>query len=104
MGTKNQRAVYETFRMIRYMNGSVFSKARYMNGVGFEILARTFVPKLPPSYPPEKICFIHTITDLLNMLGSLTELTHFSLAVPKWTAKLCFSRSDAKELGLHCLY
>ena len=29
-----------------------FSKARYMNGVGFEILARTPVPQLPPSYPP----------------------------------------------------
>ena len=38
--------------MIKYMNGSVFSKARYMNGVGFEILARTPVPKLPLSYPP----------------------------------------------------
>ena len=40
-----------TFWMIKYMNGSVFSKARYMNGVGFEILARTPVPKLPLSYP-----------------------------------------------------
>ena len=33
------------------MNGSVFSKARYMNGVGFEILARTPVPKLPKVTP-----------------------------------------------------
>ena len=41
-----------SFWMIKYMNGSVFSKARYMNGVGFEILARTPVPKLPLSYPP----------------------------------------------------
>ena len=41
-----------TFWMIKYMNGSVFSKARYMNGVGFEILARTPVPKLPLSYRP----------------------------------------------------
>ena len=41
-----------TFWMIKYMNGSVFSKVRYMNGVGFEILARTPVPKLPLSYPP----------------------------------------------------
>ena len=41
-----------TFRMIKYMIGSVFSKARYMNGVGFEILARTPVPQLPPSYHP----------------------------------------------------
>ena len=30
-----------TFWMIKYMNGSVFSKARYMYGVGFEILAPT---------------------------------------------------------------
>ena len=36
-----------TFWMIKYMNGSIFSNARYMNGVGFEILARTPVPKLP---------------------------------------------------------
>ena len=42
-----------TFWMIKYMNGSIFSKTRYMNGVGFEILARTPVPKLPLSYPPE---------------------------------------------------
>ena len=41
-----------TFWMIKYMNGSVFSNARYMNGVGFEILARTPVPKLPLSYRP----------------------------------------------------
>ena len=39
-----------TFWMVKYMNGSVFSKARYMNGVGFEILARTPVLQLPPSY------------------------------------------------------
>ena len=44
-----------TFWMIKYMNGSVFSKARYMIGIGFEILARTPVPKLPPSYPPRSV-------------------------------------------------
>ena len=32
--------------------GPFFSKARYINGVGFEILARTPVPLLPLSYPP----------------------------------------------------
>ena len=32
--------------------GPFFRKARYMNGVGFEILARTPVPKLTLSYPP----------------------------------------------------
>ena len=41
-----------TFSMIKYMNGSVFSKARYTNGVGVEILARTPVSKLPLSYQP----------------------------------------------------
>ena len=40
------------FQMINYLNGSVFLKDRYMNGVGFEILARTPVPQLPPSYHP----------------------------------------------------
>ena len=38
--------------MIKYMNGSIIPKTRYMNGVGFEILARTPVSQLPPSYPP----------------------------------------------------
>ena len=47
---KGQYMNRSTFWMIKYMNGSVFSKARYMNGVGFEILARTPVPKLPLSY------------------------------------------------------
>ena len=55
MGTKikGQYMKRSTFWMIKYTNGSVFSKARYMNGVGFEILARTPVPKLPLSYPSE---------------------------------------------------
>ena len=55
MGTKikGQYMNRSTFWMIKYMIGSVFSKARYMNGVGFEILARTPVPKLPLSYPPK---------------------------------------------------
>ena len=49
---KGQYKNRSTFWMIKYMNGSVFSKARYMNGVGFEILARTPIPKLPLSYHP----------------------------------------------------
>ena len=54
MGTniKGQYMNRSTFRMINYMNGSVFSKARNMNGVGFEILARTPIPQLPPNYRP----------------------------------------------------
>ena len=56
-----------TFWMIKYMNGSVFSKARYMNRVGFEILARTPVPKLAlssPHPPPEDRT---GVTDLLPL-------------------------------------
>ena len=49
---KGQYMNRSTFWMIKNMNGSVFSKARYMNGIGFEILARTPVPKLPLSYTP----------------------------------------------------
>ena len=46
-----------TFWMIKYMNGFIFfSKARYMNGVGFEMLARTPVPKLPLSYTILHMC------------------------------------------------
>ena len=40
-----------TLCTIKNMNRSHFSKARYMIGVGFKILGRTPVPKLPPSYP-----------------------------------------------------
>ena len=49
---KGQYMNRSTFWMIKYMNGSVFSKARYMNVVGFEILTRTPVPKLPLSCSP----------------------------------------------------
>ena len=54
MGTKikEQYMNRSAFWMIKFMNGSVFSKARYMNGVGFEILARSPVPKLPLLPPP----------------------------------------------------
>ena len=48
---KGQYMNGSTFWTIKYMNGSDFLKARYMNGVRFEILARTSVPHLPPSYP-----------------------------------------------------
>ena len=36
------------------MNGSVFSKSRYMTEVGFEILARTPVPQLFPRHTPTR--------------------------------------------------
>ena len=38
------------FGTIKDMNGSIFSKASNMNGVGFEVLARIPVPHLPPIY------------------------------------------------------
>ena len=59
MGTKkNQRAVYE---LVNILDDQVYEWVcffRYMNGVGFEILARTPVPKLPVSYrsaPPSPV-------------------------------------------------
>ena len=44
---KNQRAVYEWVNISDDLvyEGSVFSKAKLMSGVGFEILARKPVPK-----------------------------------------------------------
>ena len=62
---KGQYMNRSTFWMIKYMNGSVFSKARYMNGVGFEILARTPVPKLPLGYLPRPL---HTPPSILHLL------------------------------------
>ena len=62
-----------TFWMIKYMNGSVCSKARYMNGIGFEILAHTPVPKLPllppPSPPPTPENYGTVIVFIGNMLS-----------------------------------
>ena len=55
-----------TFWTIKYINGSIFSKARYMNGVRFEILARTPIAQLPPSYPPrENKCLTSSTEDLI---------------------------------------
>ena len=68
MGTKTQRAVYEYVNILDdqvYEWVRFFSKARYMDGVGFEILARTPVPKLPLSYHPHPPRYI---TKLLNTM------------------------------------
>ena len=51
---KGQYMNRSTFWTIKYMKGAIFSKGRYMNGVGFELLARTLVPHLSPSYPPTR--------------------------------------------------
>ena len=75
MGTKikGQYMNRSNFWMIKYMNGSIFPKARCMNGVGFEILARTprttITPKLsypppPPPLPPPPPPHTHTHRDL----------------------------------------
>ena len=78
---KGQHMNMSTLCPIKYMNRSYFSNARYMIGVGFKILGRTPVPKLPPSYHPEielmKRRVIHTFVYLygphlpvLTYLGS----------------------------------
>ena len=40
------------FELFKYMNGSCVSKSKYMNGVGFQILAYKSIPKLPVDTPP----------------------------------------------------
>ena len=65
------------FWMIKYMNGSVFSKARYMNGVGFEILARSPVPKLPLSYPPRTYHSVFVFLLLLLLLFFVVVVVFF---------------------------
>ena len=74
---KGQYMNRSTFWMIKYMYGSVFSKARYMNGVGFEILARTPVPKLPLSYPSPspRFCYLG---------GSQTFIWKHTVLRKKW--------------------
>ena len=42
---------YANFLWNQKFERAVFSKTEYMIGVGFKILARTPVPKLPASYP-----------------------------------------------------
>ena len=59
------------FSEIRFMNGMFFSKARYMIGVGFKVLARTPLPKLPPSYPrvtppPRAYCTLYEVLCRIN--------------------------------------
>ena len=45
-----------TIWTIKYMNRSIVLKARYINWVGFEMLAQTPVPKVPPSYNTTLLC------------------------------------------------
>ena len=71
---KGQYMNRSTFLMIKYMNGSVFSKARYMNWAGFEILARTPVPQLSPSYPHPRACVPSDDSDQLAYSRSLIRI------------------------------
>ena len=68
------------------MNGSVFfSKARYMNRVGFEILARTPVPNLPKSYPPLPP-HTHTHTHTPKVWSECAIAV--ALLIPLWSVRL----------------
>ena len=51
-----------TFCEIKYMNRLFFSKAGYRIGVGFRILTRTRVPKLPRVPPPPPPEFLKTFS------------------------------------------
>ena len=44
-----------TFCEIKYMNGLFFSKAKYMIGFDFKILAHTPLKKLPPELPAPEL-------------------------------------------------
>ena len=39
------------FELFKYMNGSIFSKSKYMNEAGFQILAYKSIPKSPVDTP-----------------------------------------------------
>ena len=86
-----------TFWMIKYMNGSVFSKARYMNGVGFEILARTPVPKLSLSYPPPLPP--HTPAPLPEFITKQREVKNNSALVHSYHAGKAFRLSYFVNFG-----
>ena len=57
------------------MNGSVFSKARYMYGVGFEILAYTPVPKLSPLPPTHEVTLVKFSIYTVHMEGERFQTT-----------------------------
>ena len=51
-----------------------------MNGVGFEILARTPVPQLPPSYPTSNLGYRNgTILAILNLCVTVMPPVKFQL-------------------------
>ena len=91
---KGQYMNRSTFWMMKYMNGSVFSKPMYMNGVGFEILARTPVPKLPLSYPsPTRALqlghkFYHTIKRSM-----VIPVYHFNKVGRPWVPRFSLEAS-----------
>ena len=69
---KNQWAVYE---LVNILDDQVYEWARYMNGVGIEMLARTPVPQLPLSYPPRDfIIYNDKITDMFTTGYSIIQI------------------------------
>ena len=77
---KGQYMNRSTFQTIKYMKGAIFSKGKYMNGVSFEILARTPVPHLSPSYPPPReiyrslIKHLRTVNEKYFRVGNCPHL------------------------------
>ena len=80
---KGQYIIGSAFWTFKYMNESVFSKARYMNGVGFEIPARTPEPHLPPSYPPPQPP-PHPTSQTLTKLSDNVTLKYLFLKYDKY--------------------
>ena len=48
------------FEPFKYMNGSFFSKSKYMNGVGFQILAYKSIKSSVDTPPPPKVWVLNT--------------------------------------------
>ena len=46
------------FELFKHMNGSFFSKSKYINGVGCQILAHKSIPKLQVDTPPRTLFII----------------------------------------------
>ena len=68
-----------------------------MNGVGFEILARTPVPKLPLSYPPRDPCKPQLYYIKVEFQGS--KLYRYVFVMPSLAVELV-----ARIQGCFCLY
>ena len=80
------------FELFKYMNGPFVSKSKYMNGVGFQILAYKSISKSPVDTPPPPEAwvlntsfvyhFCMLILQTLNIEIHITVLFHLCHSFP----------------------